>query len=175
MWPTTRWKPGILYREYFGLRPAPSKALVNVPVWIEISVSVNNKVFGPYRHPQPVDLHIPLSPYYRTIFPKSLEQGDPRQTWSAEQIADVTGGKWEVMPPKNWYASSVVRGYSHIKFVNKPVLFAASTHTQLAFHEQFTKPREIAFDTHNRLKEYASQLCGAIVDHVVEELPKDFP
>ena len=45
----------------------------------------------------------------------------------------------------------------------------------MAFHEEFTKPQKIVFDTHNRLKDFTSQLCGAIVDHVVEDLPKDFP
>ena len=65
MWPTNRWKPGIIYRERFGLRPPAIREIVNTDLRLEIRVKAGDTVYGPYAYPQNIQLRFPGIPHYQ--------------------------------------------------------------------------------------------------------------
>lgn len=62
MFPTNRWKNGVIYYERFGLRSPPRRELVNVDLAVEISVLDGKFELGKYIYPTKVQLQIPNRP-----------------------------------------------------------------------------------------------------------------
>lgn len=56
MWPTNRWKPGVIYYERFGLRPPQRAYLKSCEVHIEIQVKAGKEVLGLYVDKNLVEL-----------------------------------------------------------------------------------------------------------------------
>jgi UDP-N-acetylmuramyl pentapeptide synthase len=98
----------------------------------------------------------------------------PGPVWTAEQLAQITGGQWLVPPPAGWSVQSVVRLPMHLKVRPGPALFVASDYRTLAAHENFSRAPE-DWDQHDDLQRLHTQCAGAVVQHPVEGLPPDFP
>lgn len=182
MMPTSRWKPGRIYRDYYGLRPPRIEGWRDTVLDIVAGLaSRHGKAADWVKLPCKVELALPASPAlsagsgpYRTEFAELPPDRDPAQTWNADQLEYVTGGKWLVRPPQGWFARSVVRGGKHIDMVATPVLFVASEYASLAAHENFSSPPK-SWDTHRIVTARASALAGAIVSRVPPRIPEGFP
>ena len=76
LWPTNRWKSGVIYYERFGLRPPGTKELVNVDVYLQVAVLDGKTALGKYIHPTKIQLQIPNRP---TVMPEvsTLEVSKP--------------------------------------------------------------------------------------------------
>lgn len=182
--PTSRWVPGVIYRDYYGLRPPPPKECENVDLELTVGTISNKYPASPVRLPITIELAIPsldrgaaapVSVNYRTEFPESIHACEHGQTWTADQLSEITGGTWLVPPPEGWYARSVVRGGKHIKLVEPPVLYVASDYANFAAHEQFTARRRENWDTHKKLKKHVPNIAGAIISEPAHDAPKDLP
>ena len=172
MWPVNRWKPGVIYREKFGLRAPDLKRISNVPLQIQIRLNVNGKWFGPFKDPHLIELQLPHAPHFNRTFPDIIYRSKPGQCWNAEQIRQVTGGRWLVVPPDDWFANSIVRGRNSMKELPAPHMFVVSTPGRVDFHEGNKADR---VDTHGILKRVADRTVGAIVERYVEGLPPNYP
>lgn len=62
LFPTNRWRAGVIYYERFGLRPPPRRELVNVDLSLKISVLDGRFNLGTYTHPTTIQLRIPNCP-----------------------------------------------------------------------------------------------------------------
>lgn len=64
MWPVTRWKPGVIYRERFGLLPPrDEKKQLNVDLRVEVRVIFNNELVSKFTDPEPIKMQIEGLPY----------------------------------------------------------------------------------------------------------------
>ena len=59
MWPTNRWKPGVIYYERFGLRAPKKSDVVNSKIYLYVSVLDGKDELGKYIHPKFAKLQIP--------------------------------------------------------------------------------------------------------------------
>lgn len=187
MLPTRRWVAGEIYRDRYGLRPPPLGELRNVELQMEVGLISSRHAVTPVKVGGVVTLAIPgrddvatadNSRQYRTDFPELIRECSPGQTWTAEQLQAVTGGKWLVQPPEGWFVRSVVRGSSHIPLVNGPVLYVASDYVNLGLHEQYADMQPVYannWDSHRKIPALLPSLAGAIVARPVTGLPPDFP
>lgn len=181
MQPTSRWQPGKIYRDYYGLRPPQKQQLENRTLQLQIRVLGNQASDAAYLYPKTISMRMPnlptgyLSREYRTDFTGLNLQVASGQTWTAEQLAQITGGKWLVAPPKNWFVRSVVNGKKHIASREAPVLFVAHTNYERAFHEGSTAPIKGVGDRHLVLTAAEPLLAGAIVGKPVVGVAQDFP
>ena len=173
MFPVNRWTPGVIYREKFGLRPPETRNIVNVNLQVLIRVRIDGRFVGSFVDPQQIEMHFKHVPYYRTKFPDIIRQSKPGQCWNAGQLEAVTGGKWLVAPPDDWFVNSVTRDRKFFKELTPPTLFVASTGAQLNLHE--STPQNIRPDTHEILPSLVSRTAGAIVSRFVEGLPSMYP
>lgn len=198
MWPTSRWRPGLIHRDFHGLRPPPAGQLHAAELRIEVGlVSATARLarkaldlrvrlrMGAAAAPPPAASASQSSslpdppPRYRTIsrdaLPPDLPEA-PGQTWNAAQLAAVTGGTWRVAPPPGWFVRSVVRGPKHLDMLPAPTLFVASDYETLARHERYVPPASNHnWDRHARIAGLQPRLAGAIVSGPVAGLAPDFP
>lgn len=64
MWPVTRWKPGVIYRERFGLLPPrDEKKQLNVDLKVEVRVIFNNELVSKFTDPELIKMQIEGLPY----------------------------------------------------------------------------------------------------------------
>lgn len=198
--PTSRWQPGVIYRDFYGLRPPQPGKLKNIDLRLEIGLAGKSLTMSP----RPLDLDIVKvqipeldrrkqahkrhsrstvdgrkPPAYRSEFPEVIYRETPGQTWDAEQITALTGGTWLVPPPQNWFVRSVVSGQGFIAQSQDPVLFVAHKSHDRAYHERSSISKYSLWDLHDRLPEIAqnagAMLGGVIVARPVEGLPPDLP
>jgi UDP-N-acetylmuramyl pentapeptide synthase/poly-gamma-glutamate capsule biosynthesis protein CapA/YwtB (metallophosphatase superfamily)/D-alanine-D-alanine ligase-like ATP-grasp enzyme/CelD/BcsL family acetyltransferase involved in cellulose biosynthesis len=181
--PTSRWQPGVIYRDFCGLRAPPLHKLINVDLRVEVGILSNrHQDVPPYLGPV-VQLRIPGleslgsatgAPSYRTEFPASFHPCQPGQTWTAAQLQEVTGGTWLVPPPAGWSVRSVSYRMFHIRRLPKPFFFVAHDSAQRMRHAQSTRAKQ-SYDRHTQLSTLTSRLAGAMVSRPVAGLPADFP
>ncbi len=181
MWPTSRWEPGRIYRDHYGLRPPRAGLLESDVLRIEVRVLGGTQTLPPQRLPMWCGLRVPdfptplpdrPAPVLAALRPGAGAQPSP--AWTAEQLQRVTGGRWLVEPPPGWFVNSVVRGPLHMKLLPAPALFVASDYRTLAAHENYSKPRP-EWDRHLMLPELQQEAAGAVVAHPVEGLDPAFP
>ena len=79
MWPTNRWKSGVIYRERFGLRPPNKNDIVNIDLQLQISVLDGQKEIGKYISPPTVEIQIPDCP-----------------TWSSNVTMNTLDGNFDI-------------------------------------------------------------------------------
>ncbi len=170
--PVKRWKPGVIYREKFGLRPPYFNRLFNVDLRIEIRVRIDGQIWGPFRDPQPIKLALTNIARYNYDFPDVIYKSKLGQCWNAKQLAAVTGGRWLVEPPEGWYIQSLLRTPENHSIMPKPTLFVANTQAQHAFHAGGTPTK---WDSHVSIKKCLETTAGAMISHPVEGLPPDYP
>ena len=194
--PTSRWQSGIIYRDYYGLRPPPSKQLRNVDLRLEVGLTGSETHIRPVPIPEAtIPLHIPglvenpntvdgrNPPVYRSEFPActytELPATPAGQTWNARQLAEITGGHWLVEPPPGWFVRSVVSGQSFIARSQTPAMFVAHRSLDRAYHERSSASKYTDWDLHNKLPQIAGtageQLGGVIVARPVDGLPESLP
>ncbi len=172
--PVKRWKPGVIYRERFGLNPPRLNRLANVDLRIEIRARIDGRWLEPFIGSKTIEMRLPELPYYRRDFPEVLEHSEPGHCWTAEQLAAVTGGKWLVEPPSGWYVQSILRDMKFYNQAEAPVMFVASRRSQYLFHTE-GDPASSTYDNHFMVAQYADKIAGAMIDHEVDDLPKDLP
>ncbi|MDP9881561.1 UDP-N-acetylmuramyl pentapeptide synthase [Variovorax boronicumulans] len=183
MWPTSRWTPGRIYRDRYGLRAPRLGLLENDVLQIEVRVRGSMPDLpGARRLPVWCGLRVPKFP---TPLPErpapvlaALRPGAPPQpspVWTADELQRVTGGQWLVPPPSGWFVNAVVRGPTHMARLPKPALFIASDYRTLAKHENYSKPRADNPDRHEDVPVLQHALAGAVVAHPVDGLDPSFP
>lgn len=183
--PTSRWQPGTIYRDFFGIRPPAATALTSTDLQLHVGIVSNKQRIDPVPllgYVVSLDLQRKAGsatqrkpPVYRSEFPPLVYEHTPGQTWNAEQLAAVTGGRWLVAPPDGWYVRSVVSGKGFIDQSLGPVMFVAHTNRDRAFHEQSSKPPRNFWDLHKNLSGTADRVAGVIVARPVPDLPPDLP
>lgn len=147
MWPTSRWEPGRIYRDRYGLR-APRAGLLESDV-LQLELRVRGALAGlpPARRLSiwcglrvpgaPVPLPARPAPVPAALHPGASPT--PAPVWTAEQLQRITGGRWLVEPPPGWFVNSVVRGPRHLPLLPPPALFVAADYDTLAAHENYSK------------------------------------
>ncbi|XAH24538.1 CapA family protein [Xylophilus sp. GW821-FHT01B05] len=173
MWPTSRWEPGVVYRDRYGLRPPPASRLESDVLRLEVRVLGEGVSATPVLLPLWYGLRVPAPA--AAAMPAQARSEPPGHTWTAAQLQQATGGRWLVQPPEDWYVRSVVRGPSHIAMLPGPTLFVASDYRTLAAHEAYRHPKALTWDRHRDLIRLQDQLAGAIVARPVEGLDARFP
>lgn len=183
--PTSRWQPGVIYRDFCGLRPPASKTFTNTDLQLHVGLVSSReriepvplkgflvKLGVPAKNGRTVQKKLPV---YQTEFSELVHEHYPGQTWNAEQLVSVTGGKWLVPPPEGWFVRSVVSGKAFIPQSLGPVMFVAHSNLDRAYHEQSTSPWPNGWDLHSRLPDFADTLAGAIIAKPVPGLPPELP
>ena len=184
MRPTSRWKAGEIYRDFYGLRPPSLQSLKNVALQLEVGLKGAGADFPRIKLQKILHLAIPGRDEtvraekglhtYRTEYPELGQRQGKGKTWTADELAKVTAGVWLVPPPANWYVKSVVAGEKHIGMLPGPTLFVAHDSFDRQRHEQSSMPAK-NFDRHRVLARICGQIAGAIVSKPVPDLPPDFP
>ena len=158
MFPTNRWKPGIIYREKIGLRPPEKDNLANVPLRVEVKIFDGEEVIGKFNAPDLIKLKISglKYPYWNTEFDEIIHHSEFGKCWTAEQLEKVTGGEWIVPPPKGFYVQSL------------PILGSPMLSAPRLFLCAGSQSRA-------HLLKNIGKFAGAMVTRAVPGLPKDFP
>ncbi|MBF0213156.1 MAG: CapA family protein [Magnetococcales bacterium] len=184
MIPTSRWQPGVIYRDYYGVRAPQMSDLENIDLQIRIGLVSKVHAVKPIALPFIVKMEIPGKDpgepapdqnKYRTVFPPIIHQCAPGQTWTAEQLAAVTGGEWLVPPPKGWFVRSVVAASKHIPLLPAPVMYAAHNFEDRMRHEEYTRMAGLKWDRHQTMGRLVGRVVASIVSRPVPGLPADFP
>src|SRR5699024_8910451 len=195
LWPTSCWKEGKIYRDFYGLRPPQPRQLENVPLILTVALVSNSNQIERVRLSKEFELSFGFakkaenksyveaqkenskSVVYKTNFPQlgAFGSSDGVATWTAEQLALITGGVWLVEPPKGWFVRSVIAGKGFIDKFPAPTLFIGHDSMDRAKHERYSRMPLKNFDRHTLLPEIAEKLTGAIVAKPVNGLPEDFP
>ncbi|WP_444916501.1 CapA family protein [Microbulbifer sp. JMSA003] len=182
--PTTKWQPGVIYRDLYGIRAPAKNELQPVHLHLAVGLISNTTQIKPILVGGMItQLNLlgkkpstrPRVPSYMTEFPPVVYQHHPGQTWNEEQINTIAGGRWLVPPPKGWFVRSVISGSSFIEESLDPILFVAHTNLDRAYHEQSSKKPTKFWDFHQKLPSFADQIAGVIVSKPVAGLPKDLP
>ncbi|MDQ0037992.1 UDP-N-acetylmuramoyl-tripeptide--D-alanyl-D-alanine ligase [Variovorax boronicumulans] len=192
MWPTSRWQPGVIYRDYYGLRPPAGKTLHDAQLQLVIGIvgaagrSRRVPVAAPISFAvrkgkatqQPVHTY-PPPPQYRATPPDLLPPDlpdVPGQTWNAAQVAAATGGTWLVEPPPGWFVRSVPRSETFLDLLPGPSLFVVSGEPVRAMHERYpVAPERLRWDWSKHVARFQPRLAGAVVSEPIEGLEPDFP
>lgn len=190
--PTSRWQPGKIYQELCSLAPPePILRWQDTKLRLSIEIAAGESRVG--RTALPIYANFALNPRaassvlkaavptYRVFPPEQLAEplpDTPDQVWTAEQLAQVTGGKWLVHPPDGWYVRSFAQRGSGIPPAEapRPAVYAAADMRTFAQHELYSNLSGVRdWDTHDRVVKFQSVLAGAIVARPVEGLDPSFP
>jgi|GEM_PF-1671260 len=192
MWPTSRWQPGLIYRDVHPIEAPVAAQLYDVELQIEVGlvsrtaqvervrvpVHVEFIAHAGQATPAPAKVFPPV-PQYRVIPADALPPdlpGATDQTWNAGQLQAVTGGRWLVAPPPGWFVRSVPRGEQLMEMLQAPSLFVASDYWTLAYHERFSVNRdERNWDWSDEIVRMQPRLAGAILRKPIPGLAPDFP
>lgn len=196
MTPTRFWRPGIIYRDFYGLRPPRYAKLVNVnlqlavgiisetssdtPEWfgpeVQLAIpdleTIPNKAQSSKLTSLPAQFDGPL--LYRQVFPSLIHACRPGQTWTAEQLEAVTGGTWLVPPPEGWFIRSLGYQRSFSRLLPAPFLFVAHDRDERMRHAQSTTAKK-DYDRHADVSGLIHRLAGVMVSRPIPDLPPDFP
>lgn len=187
MIPTSRWKKGVIYRDYYGLRPPYLKDWENIDLQLHVGLVHGQQRLYTSALAHLIALDIPGKDQVKDpikvnhhLYGAPVELSAPmmnigqHQTWNAAQLAEITAGTWIVEPPEDWYITSVVAGEKHIPMLPSPTLFIAHDSYDRQRHEQSKMPSK-NFDRHTLLKKNMHRLAGAMISQPVVGLAADFP
>jgi UDP-N-acetylmuramoyl-tripeptide--D-alanyl-D-alanine ligase len=192
MWPTSRWQPGLVYRDVHPLQPPVAAQLHDVELQIEVGLVSAAMQVERVRVPKFVAFAVragkatpaplkayPPPPRYRALPADALPPdlpGEAGQTWNAEQLVAVTGGRWLVPPPPGWFVRSVPRGEQLMELLPGPAFFAVSDYWTVAIHERYSDRRnERNWDWSDRIARLQPRLAGVMSCKPVAGLAPDFP
>lgn len=186
MWPVSRWQPGKIYRDFYTLRPYGVRDWVDTP--LVLSIGLVSREGKTERHDLPRQVCFSLTPKIGfsvlranptqyEVPPVEKVSPTPEILWTAEQLEEITGGKWLVPPPPAWFVRSVTQKYRQLKAWKLPAprLLVAFDSRMYMKHELSDITAMKYFDTSVRLPGLQHLLAGAIVAHPVEGLKPDFP
>lgn len=176
--PTSCWEPGVVYRDFYGLRAPQASLVENIDLQIEIRI-ISEKYSAPALALKNgvVKLDIPGASNlkYQTDFPEIIHEFKSGQTWDAGQLATITGGKWLSSPPEGWFVKSLGLRKSRVNQLPLPMMFVAHEYQDQARHEQYSRPSKEHWDRHDTLPEIHEKIVGAIVSKPVKGVPDNFP
>ena len=94
MLPTSRWKPGVIYRDYYGLRPPYLKDWENVD--LQLTANIISRQHSTQAVPLPVGVTLAVPGKDPAI---SITSGNrTRYSFSSSELAELINGYW-VYPP----------------------------------------------------------------------------
>ena len=175
MWFTSNWTPGAIYKILFALEMPPLEKIANADLTLELRVISEEKILGVYRDSQKIEMNFPHTPKYKLDFPKSVLQVPAGRGWTAEQLEEITGGKWIVRPPKDWFLRSISFCRNLIQRQTPNSLCFVTTAKERFLHTIHFQQTARGIDEHIYLPKYAEIFSGAVVSHQVKNLPPDFP
>ncbi|MDR2154254.1 MAG: CapA family protein [Burkholderiaceae bacterium] len=187
MWPTSRWRTGQIYRDFYSLRRPAVREWVDQS--ITLSVGLVSQAGRIERHCLPGSIEFKLlpkvglevsraNPAQYQIPPVEKISPTPQILWTAQQLEEITGGTWLVKPPQTWFVRSVTHRAEQLESgcFAAPALLAAVDQRMAMRHE--LPPNvwpEKYWDTHDQLPAKQKLIAGAIVAHSVDGLAPDFP
>lgn len=186
MWPTSRWQPGKIYRDHYSLRPQTVKHWQDTTLQLSISLKARDertaRTFLPLYSkfalaPEEAFAVLRAFPPRYKVLPREKLAKVPEQVWTAEQLQQVTGGKWLTPPPPGWYVSSISHKSAMILSdeYSRPRVYVATNKRIVARHELYSNLSGKDWDSHHRLPSMQQHIDGAIVAHVVDGLAPSFP
>ena len=108
MLPTSNWTPGLIYRDFYGLRPVSQKAWDNVNLQLSIALIGPQSSFGPFTVDEIVKLDRPQSQSPDVVnSPSDLKQP---YSFSSTELQMLTGGEWVSRPESEVYVDHIVSG-----------------------------------------------------------------
>lgn len=186
MWPVSRWQLGHIYRDSYTLRPS------FVRDWVDetliLSVGLVSQLGKSERYVLPRRVKFELAPragfavlrsnppqYY--VPPPDKVSPTPEILWTAEQLEQVTGGKWLVAPPEGWFVRSVTQKFGQLDAwkMERPRLLVAINKRMAMRHELQDITASADWDTHDRLPGLQEKIAGAIVARPVSGVKPDLP
>ncbi|UFS65716.1 CapA family protein [Paracoccus denitrificans] len=186
MWPVSRWEPGRIYRDFYTLRPSSVRDWVDETLML--SVGLVSHLGKTERHVLPKQIRFELSPkagfaVLRSnpprydVPPPDKISPTPEILWTAEQLEQVTGGKWLVPPSDAWFVCSVTHKSRQLDNwnVSAPKLLAVIDRRMAMKHElsDFTAGKH--WDIHDQLPALQGRIAAAMVARPVEGLAPGFP
>ena len=186
MWPVSRWKPGQIYRDFYTLRPSVVRNWLDET--LTLSVGLVSHLGKTERFPLPHRVRFELSPKAGfAVLRASPAQYEihsldsisptPEILWTAEQIEEVTGGKWVVRPPEGWFVRSVTHKSRQLGNwdIKAPKLLAVIDQRMAMRHELSDFTAGKYWDIRDQLPVLQHKVAGAMVSRPVEGLKPDFP
>ncbi|SHF52119.1 UDP-N-acetylmuramyl pentapeptide synthase [Lampropedia hyalina DSM 16112] len=113
--PTSRWKPGTIYRDYYGLRPPYLKDWENVD--LQVSVKIVSAIYPtqPVWLPWTVQLAVPGKNQTASSSLNAQDEKPARYSFSSSELEKLTHGHWEYPPEKEIYLDYFVTGAGFVK------------------------------------------------------------
>lgn len=186
MWPTSRWSENVIYRDFYNLRPPTITRWKDVQLQLSVGLKANAEHIAPVK--LPVEARLVLSPkeafaVLRANPPKyHVPQKDkiaplPQILWTAQQIEQITGGRWLTKPPKHWYVGSISHKSNMIMHddMPEPRFYVATDKRLVARHELYSDLGGKHWDSHSKLLSIQDKLNGGMVVENVAGLDPAFP
>lgn len=186
MWPLKRWRLGQIYRDFYTLRPSAVRDWKDVTLRLSVGLICGKDRTS--RHELPHQVRFQLAPkagfavlranpaQYDVPSPEEIDP-TPEILWTAEQLRQITGGKWLVPPPEAWFVRSVTHKSRQLGNwgMYAPKLLAVIDQRMAMKHElsDFTQGKH--WDICDQLPVLQHKVAGAMVARPVDGLRPDFP
>ncbi|MGP5311031.1 CapA family protein [Vreelandella alkaliphila] len=115
MMPTSRWQPGLIYRDYYGLRPPHLRNLKNIDLQIKAGIVSQKKEVPPVSLPTIVRLAIPGKDEPQPTADLRQNVNKERCSFSSSELPQVIGGYWVYPPKEEVYVDYFVSGAGLVK------------------------------------------------------------
>ncbi|MDR2239750.1 MAG: CapA family protein [Zoogloeaceae bacterium] len=186
MWPTSRWRPGLIYRDFCSLRWPDLREWIDLSLILSVRLVNDDGSTARYRLPGRIEVKLSqefglkLSRAHPVKYvvppPEEISPTPPGVLWSAKQLEEITGGTWLVRPPETWFVRSVTHKAEQLEngHFTPPMLLAAVDQRMAMRHE--LPPNvwtEKYWDTHDQLPAKQKLIAGAIVARPVDGLAPD--
>lgn len=186
MWPLTRWQVGQVYRDFYTLRPSDVRDWQDVTLTLSVGLVCGKERIARQMLPRQVRFQLSPKagyavfrahpPRYQVPAPDRISP-TPEILWTAEQLVEITGGKWLVPPPETWFVRSVTHKSRQMDnwYMPAPRLLAVIDQKMAMKHELSDFTAGKFWDAHDRLSGLQDRISGAIVARPVEGLRPDLP
>lgn len=113
--PTSRWKPGTIYRDYYGLRPPYLKDWENVDLQVSVKIISATYPAQPVWLPWTVQLAVPSKNQTASSSINAQDEKPARYSFSSSELETLTHGHWEYPPEKEIFLDYFVTGAGLVK------------------------------------------------------------
>ncbi|NLY59401.1 MAG: UDP-N-acetylmuramoyl-tripeptide--D-alanyl-D-alanine ligase [Gammaproteobacteria bacterium] len=110
MMPTSRWQPGVIYRDYYGLRPPYLKDWENVDLQLVANIVSRQQASEPVPLPLVLKLAVPGKDQTTAPLPRTSPGNKPRYSFSSSELARLINGAWAYPPAEEVYIDYFVTG-----------------------------------------------------------------
>lgn len=186
MWPLRRWQPGQIYRDFYTLRPSVVRNWTDEDLVLTVGVVSHRGVSPRYTLPRQIKFALSPKAGYAVLRASPAQydipapddvSATPKILWTADQLQEITGGRWIVPPPEGWYVGSITHKSKQLESWALPgPKFLATIDRRMAMRHElsdFTSGRP--WDIHDKLPALQHLLAGAMVSRPVAGLRPDFP